>query len=37
MRLILVLVATLALGACAIGLPDQAPPPAETTEAPASG
>lgn len=35
MRLLLVLISCLALGACAVGLPDRAPPPTE--EAAASG
>lgn len=35
MRLMLLLLGCVALGACAIGLPDRAPPPAE--EAAAAG
>jgi hypothetical protein len=37
MRPILALLVLLALGACAIGLPDRAPEPAGTTEAAAAG
>jgi hypothetical protein len=36
MRLVVVLLAGLSLAACAIGLPDQSPPPAKPSEAQAA-